>query len=206
MDRWKIDVKDIESHPGFGPVTVSYENAFNVVGAYRPGQQIGRSLILNGHIDVVPTGPVETWSRSPWEPAIVDGWMHGRGAADMKAGLAANLYAYDAVRAAGLLPGAPIYFQSVVEEECTGNGALAALLRGYQADAVIIPEPEENMLVRANVGVLWFKVRVQGTPRIRAKWPMASTRSMPPTPRSRRCGASKPGGTNSVIAIVISNT
>ena len=49
MDRWKIDVKDIESHPGFGPVTVSYENAFNVVGAYRPGQQIGRSLILNGH-------------------------------------------------------------------------------------------------------------------------------------------------------------
>ena len=78
MDRWKIDVKDIESHPGFGPVTVSYENAFNVVGAYRPGQQIGRSLILNGHIDVVPTGPVETWSRSPWEPAIVDGWMHGR--------------------------------------------------------------------------------------------------------------------------------
>jgi acetylornithine deacetylase len=164
MDRWKIDVKDIESHPGFGPVTVSYENAFNVVGAYRPGQQIGRSLILNGHIDVVPTGPVETWSRSPWEPAIVDGWMHGRGAADMKAGLAANLYAYDAVRAAGLLPGAPIYFQSVVEEECTGNGALAALLRGYQADAVIIPEPEENMLVRANVGVLWFKVRVQGHP------------------------------------------
>lgn len=164
MDRWRIDVKDIESHPGFGPVTVSYENAFNVVGTYRPDTQTGRSLILNGHIDVVPTGPVDMWSRSPWDPAIIDGWMYGRGAADMKAGLAANLYAYDAVRAAGYEPAAPIYFQSVVEEECTGNGALAALLRGYQADAVIIPEPEENMLVRANVGVLWFKVRVQGHP------------------------------------------
>jgi acetylornithine deacetylase len=82
----------------------------------------------------------------------------------MKAGLAANLFAYDAVRAAGLAPLAPIYFQSVVEEECTGNGALAAFLRGYRADAVIIPEPEENMLVRANVGVLWFKVRVTGRP------------------------------------------
>ena len=164
MDRWKIDVKDIESHPGFGPVTVSYENAFNVVGTYRPAQQQGRSLILNGHIDVVPTGPVDMWTRSPWDPAIIDGWMYGRGAADMKAGLAANLYAYDAVRAAGYEPAAPIYFQSVVEEECTGNGALAALLRGYRADAVIIPEPEENMLVRANVGVLWFKVRVQGHP------------------------------------------
>ena len=56
-----------------------------------------------------------------------------------------------------------------------------------------------------HVGVLWFKVR-PGPTHTRAKWPMASTRSMPPTPRSRRCGASKPGGTNSVIAIVISNT
>lgn len=164
MDRWRIDVDDIKSHPGFGPVTVSYENAYNVVGTYRPTHQAGRSLILNGHIDVVPTGPQQMWSRSPWDPAIIDGWMYGRGSADMKAGLAANLFAFDAVRAAGLAPTAPIYFQSVVEEECTGNGALAALLRGYKADAVIIPEPEENMLVRANVGVLWFKVRVTGRP------------------------------------------
>ncbi|WP_427306042.1 ArgE/DapE family deacylase [Cupriavidus sp. H39] len=164
MDRWRIDEADICSHPGFGPVTVSYENAFNVVGTYRPGEQKGRSLILNGHIDVVPTGPEKMWSRSPWDPAIVEGWLYGRGAADMKAGLVANLFAYDALRAIGYAPAAPIYFQSVVEEECTGNGALAALLRGYKADAVIIPEPEENMLVRANVGVLWFKVRVQGHP------------------------------------------
>jgi acetylornithine deacetylase len=164
MDRWRIDVEEIKNHPGFGPVDVSYENAFNVVGTYRPARRSGRSLILNGHVDVVPTGPRDMWSRSPWAPEIVDGWMYGRGAADMKAGLAANLFAYDAVRAAGLAPAAPIYFQSVVEEECTGNGALAALLRGYQADAVIIPEPEENMLVRANVGVLWFKVRVSGRP------------------------------------------
>lgn len=164
MDRWRIDLDEIRDHPGFGPVNVSYENAFNVVGTYRPARQTGRSLILNGHVDVVPTGPQEMWSRSPWEPTISDGWMYGRGCADMKAGLAANLFAFDAVRAAGLAPKAPIYFQSVVEEECTGNGALAALLRGYEADAVIIPEPEENMLVRANVGVLWFKVRVSGRP------------------------------------------
>lgn len=164
MDRWRIDVNDIKDHPGYGPVDVSYENAYNVVGTYRPAQQTGRSLILNGHIDVVPTGPQEMWARSPWDPAIIEGWMYGRGSADMKAGLVANLFAYDAVRAAGLAPAAPIYFQSVVEEECTGNGALAALLRGYKADAVIIPEPEENMLVRANVGVLWFKVRVTGRP------------------------------------------
>lgn len=163
-DTWTVDVDSISSHPGFGPVTVSYDNAVNVIGTYRPAFEDGRSLILNGHVDVVPTGPEKTWSRSPWEPLIKDGWMYGRGAGDMKAGLAANLYAFDALREAGLEPTGRICFQSVVEEESTGNGALAAFLRGYEADAVLIPEPEEDMLVRANVGVIWFKVRVEGRP------------------------------------------
>ena len=164
MDRWPIDSPALRDHIGFGPVTVSYENVDNVVGTYTPRHHRGRSLILNGHVDVVPTGPHDAWARSPWDAKIIDGWMYGRGSADMKAGLAANLFAFDAVRSAGFAPTAPIYLQSVVEEECTGNGSLAALLRGYRADAVIIPEPEENMLVRANVGVIWFTVRVSGKP------------------------------------------
>lgn len=164
MDRWELDAKELSAHEGFGPVTVSYAGMTNVVGTYRPGTERGRSLILNGHIDVVPEGPAEDWSRYPWDAPVIDGWMYGRGAGDMKAGLAANLFAFDAVRAAGFEPAGRIHFQSVVEEECTGNGSLSALMRGYQADAVIIPEPEEDMLVRANVGVLWFKVRVTGNP------------------------------------------
>ena len=164
MDRWELDAEDLSTHEGFGPVTVSYDGVTNVVGTYRPATERGRSLILNNHIDVVPEGPSEAWSRSPWDAPIIDGWMYGRGAGDMKAGLAANLFAFDAVRAAGLEPAGRIHFQSVVEEECTGNGSLAALMRNYRADAVIIPEPEEDMLVRANVGVLWFKVRVTGSP------------------------------------------
>lgn len=164
LDRWTIDIDAIKHHPGFSPVCVSYENAVNVVGTWRPAAQTGRSLILNGHIDVVPTGPLQHWTTPPFEPRIADGWLYGRGAADMKAGLAANLFAFDAVRAAGFQPSAPIYFQSVVEEECTGNGALACLARGYRADAAIIPEPEDDKLVRANTGVLWFKVTVEGRP------------------------------------------
>jgi acetylornithine deacetylase len=164
LDRWELDPEELAAHEGFGPVTVSYEGVTNVVGTYRPSTERGRSLILNGHIDVVPEGPGEAWSRSPWDAPIIDGWMYGRGAGDMKAGLAANLFAFDAVRAAGFDPSGRIHFQSVVEEECTGNGSLAAFLRGYRADAVVIPEPEEDMLVRANVGVLWFKVRVSGSP------------------------------------------
>jgi len=164
MDRWELDPEELSTHEGFGPVTVSYEGVTNVVGTYRPATEDGRSLILNGHVDVVPEGPYDAWSRSPWDAPIIDGWLYGRGAGDMKAGLAANLFAFDAVRTAGLEPAGRIHFQSVVEEECTGNGSLAALLRGYRADAVIIPEPEEDMLVRANVGVLWFRVRVTGNP------------------------------------------
>ena len=63
LDRWAIDVANIEQHPGFCPVKVDYDNAINVVGTYRPRAETGRSLILNGHVDVVPTGPPEMWTR-----------------------------------------------------------------------------------------------------------------------------------------------
>ncbi len=163
MDRWAIDVASIQEHPGFSPVTVDYTNAINVVGTHRPREENGRSLILNGHVDVVPEGPHDMWSRRPFDPHIEGDWMYGRGSADMKAGLAANIFALDALRALGYQPAARVHVQSVTEEECTGNGALSCLVRGYRADAAIIPEPEDDMLVRANVGVLWFRVHVRGS-------------------------------------------
>lgn len=163
-EMWPIDLDRIRDHPGFSPVTVDYSRAFNVVATHRPRTETGRSLILNGHIDVVPEGPAVLWSTPPFQPRREGDWLYGRGAADMKAGLAANLFALDALRGIGLQPAATIYLQSVVEEECTGNGALACLARGYRADAAIIPEPQDDKLVRANCGVLWFKVRVRGRP------------------------------------------
>ena len=164
VDRWLIDVADIQNLPGFSPVAVSYDNAWNVVGAWRPRTPRGRSLILNGHIDVVPTGPLDMWSHPPFDPRVDGDWMYGRGAGDMKAGLAAMLYAFDAIRAVGRAPAGDVYLQSVVEEECTGNGALACLQRGYRADAAIIPEPMEEHLMSAQVGVMWFQVKVRGKP------------------------------------------
>ena len=131
VDRWKIRVEDIRNLPGFSPVAVSYEDAWNVVGAHRPAAAAkGRSLILNGHIDVVPTGPLDMWSHPPFDPKIADGWMSGRGAGDMKAGLSANLFALDALARLDLAPASEVTVQSVIEEECTGNGALACLQRG----------------------------------------------------------------------------
>lgn len=164
MDRWAIDVEEIRHHPGFSPVDVSYENAINVVGTHMPRQAKGRSLILNGHIDVVPEGPLDMWTRPPFDPHIEGDWLYGRGSGDMKAGLAANIFALDALRRLGQQPAATLYQQSVTEEECTGNGALASLARGYRAEAALIPEPSNHTLVRGNVGVIWFKLRVRGKP------------------------------------------
>jgi len=163
-DLWEIELDLIAGLPGFSPVIGNYDEALNLVATHRGDSQKGRSLILNGHIDVVPVGPLDMWQRPPFEPYINDGWMFGRGAGDMKAGLVANLYALDALRDAGFIPASDVYFQSVVEEECTGNGALACLQRGYRADAALIPEPFNEKLVAAQIGVIWLQVHLRGIP------------------------------------------
>jgi len=162
MDRFAMDRALIEAHPGGSAFSPEHSDAPIVVGIHRPRDERGRSLILQGHVDVVPPGPADMWTHAPFDPVIADGMMYGRGAADMKAGVAANLFCLDALRRAGLQPAATVYVESVVEEESTGNGALMTHLRGYRADAALIPEPEDEMLVRANVGVVWFTVEVRG--------------------------------------------
>ncbi|MCB1311727.1 MAG: ArgE/DapE family deacylase [Sedimentitalea sp.] len=164
MERFEMDRAALAAHPGAGRFGPAHSEAPIVVGIHRPRTEAGRSLILQAHVDVVPTGPAEMWTHPPFDPVIEGDWLYGRGGADMKAGHAANIFALDALRRIGLAPAATVYVQSVVEEESTGNGALMTHLRGYRADAVLIPEPEEEMLVRANVGTLWFQVEVRGTP------------------------------------------
>ncbi len=164
MDRFAMDRAQIEAHPGGARFTPEHSEAPIVVGIHRPREERGRSLILQAHVDVVPAGPADLWTHPPFEPVVEGDWLYGRGGADMKAGHAANLFALDALKRIGLQPAATVTLQSVVEEESTGNGALMTHLRGYRADAVLIPEPEEEMLVRANTGVLWFRVEVRGRP------------------------------------------
>ena len=162
MDRFDMDRDAIARHPGGSKISAQHSDAPIVVGIHRPQKETGRSLILQAHVDVVPTGDPALWTHPPFEPVIEGDWMFGRGSGDMKAGHAANLFALKALRHIGLQPAATVYVQSVVEEESTGNGALMTHLRGYRADAALIPEPEDEKLVRANTGVLWFQIKVQG--------------------------------------------
>ncbi len=164
LDRFAMEPAALAAHPGGGAISEAHSRAPIVVGLHRPRAETGRSLILQAHVDVVPPGPADLWTHPPFDPVIDGDWLYGRGAADMKAGHAANLFALDALARLGLQPAATVTLQSVVEEESTGNGALMTHLRGYRADAVLIPEPEDEKLVRANVGVLWFTVEVRGRP------------------------------------------
>jgi len=164
LDVWEIDIEEIRDLPGFSPVAEPFEKAVNVVGTHSSRTRKGRSLVLNGHMDVVPAGPPEMWDTPPFVPRVEGGWVYGRGAGDMKAGLSSNIFAVDALHACEVRPAADVFLQSVVEEECTGNGALACLQRGYRAEAALIPEPFGEALVEAQVGVLWFRVRLAGRP------------------------------------------
>jgi len=165
VDDWSLDLADLAPLPGFGPIEGDFSRARSVVGTHRPqGPSLGRSLILQGHLDVVPEGPVEMWTDPPYSGTVRDGWMYGRGAGDMKAGTVAAIFALDAIRRAGFEPAARIHLQSVIEEESTGLGALSTLQRGYRADLCVIPEPSALSVNRAQIGVLWFKLRVRGRP------------------------------------------
>src|SRR5258706_4653293 len=161
---FEVPDADLKNPPGYSPSVGHWERHDNVVGIHRPGKVSGHSLILNGHIDVVPIGAEELWSRPPFDPVVRDGRLYGRGSGDMKAGIAAYLTAFRALKSIGLQPAAPVFMQSVVEEECTGNGALACLHRGYKADAAIIPEPFGHSILTAQVGVMWVSVEVLGKP------------------------------------------
>jgi acetylornithine deacetylase len=167
VDRYTLADVGMAHLPGFSPVMdTDYTKAVQVVASLRAPQDHtkGRSLILQGHVDVVPTGPVDMWSTPPFAPTVKDGRMYGRGANDMKSGVAAMVFALDALRTAGYLPAADVYVQTVTEEESTGNGALSTLARGYRADACLIPEPTAARILRGTVGVMWFRLRIRGRP------------------------------------------
>ncbi|MBU1275645.1 MAG: ArgE/DapE family deacylase [Proteobacteria bacterium] len=163
--RAAMDSPELAAHPGFAPTPWSQEGRYSLA-ATRPADGTGgKSALFNGHLDVVSQEPLNLWDRDPYDPLVKDGWLHGRGAGDMKGGVAAMTYALKAVERAGLGLAAPVTLEGVIEEECTGNGALACLVAGFDADAVLIPEPFGATILVSQVGVMWFKVSLSGVPK-----------------------------------------
>lgn len=140
----------------------------NACGRIR-GTGGGRSLLLNGHVDVVPEGRTDRWSEQPFSGLIADDRVIGRGATDMKGGLVSHAFAAIALRRAGIRLAGDLVLQSVVGEEVGDHeaGTTAALEAGYVADAAIVCEPSSfseapSDVVPSTPGLLWFSISLEG--------------------------------------------
>lgn len=167
----RLDVAIVESrfdelrgHPAFSDDGLAPEGRINVVARW-PGASPGRgagSLILNGHLDVVPAGNRSLWADDPFGGTVRDGRLFGRGACDMKCGVAAAVFALEALMRLDRRPGGDVLVQTVSGEESGGVGTLTTIVKGYRADAAIILEPTSLRLCPIQSGALTFRLRVQG--------------------------------------------
>ena len=160
--RFQADHEKIKDHEAFVESDLPYENRPNIIGI-KLGDDRSKSLILNGHIDVVSPEPISQWTHDPWGADIIDGKLYGRGSGDMKGGLVTNFFALKTLLELGLNPKSKVLLQSVVEEEAGGGpGTLACLLAGYTADGLVITEPHNLRITVAMAGINYFRVKVFG--------------------------------------------
>jgi acetylornithine deacetylase len=160
VDLWELDFDELSQHPAFS-IEEQRERGLGVVGVM--GEDAGgRSLILNGHVDVVPVGDESLWHYPPWKATIAEGRVYGRGAVDMKGGLCCALFAAKALRDAGVRLQGRLMVESVIGEEDGGVGTLATVLRGYRADGAIVAEPTELIVAPAQAGAFNFRVTIPG--------------------------------------------
>ena len=137
----------------------------NVIGC-QPGSTHGPAIHLNGHFDVVPAG--NGWTRDPFGGHVAGGRLYGRGACDMKAGIAAAVFAVEAIRRAGIAHAAPLEISGTVDEESGGFAGVGWLaenrfLSRERTRAVIIPEPfGVDRVCIGHRGVYWFEVIAEG--------------------------------------------
>lgn len=150
---------------GFGvevqAVAPGRPNVIGWIGEKAPGRH---SLLLEGHTDVVTEGDPADWTWPPFAAEMVDGRIYGRGAADMKSGLAAAMVAGAAFIRAGITPRGKLVVGALVDEEdgMIGVRHLVDSAIGRELDAAIICEPEENELCLEQRGVVWARFRVRG--------------------------------------------
>lgn len=174
VDAFEPDLEALRKHPAFVQPDTPFEGRPNVVGVLR-GSGGGRSLLFNGHVDTVPTAPDDQWFDGPRSATVRDGALWGRGASDMKGGLAAMTMALATLLDIGRKPKGDLILEYTVDEERTGMGTLACVLKGYKADAGICCETSDMEVMPACIGRLWFKIQLKGKPSgIATRWESVS--------------------------------
>ncbi len=162
VDHWRLDLADLTARPDFPGTETPRRESWGLVASTGGGD--GPTVVLQGHVDVVPPGDRRRWTGDPWTPRTAGPRVYGRGACDMKAGVAADLAVAEALLASGVrLPGR-LALHLVGGEEDGGLGAFATLARGHRGDACVITEPTSGTLTTAAGGALTFRLVVPGEP------------------------------------------
>lgn len=160
VDQWEPDPAELAGHPMLPPWH-HWRGRPLTVGVLR-GSGGGRSLVVNGHVDVVDAGELERWTSPPFAAEVRDGRIHGRGACDMKGGIAAALFALEVLHASGVRLAGDVVFEAVTDEETCAMGTIAAIARGYRGDAGLVPEPTGLGMWTATRGLLHGTLVVDG--------------------------------------------
>ncbi|MGB6535452.1 MAG: ArgE/DapE family deacylase [Xanthobacteraceae bacterium] len=163
IDMWESNWDELKKHPGYIPVDRGYQGRPNILATWK-GSGGGRSLLFNGHTDVIPVGNGEGWSDNPWSASIKDGRLYGRGSCDMKSGVASHIMAIENMLAVGLKPKGDVLLDIVIDEEISGHGTLDTAIRGYRADAGISGETSGLAVQPACIGRIWFEIEIAGKP------------------------------------------
>ncbi len=161
LDVWGIDEADLRDHPDYA-TEIRRDDPLGVVARADFGDGDGPTLVLNGHVDVVPPGDYGKWTADPFRLDVRDGRAFGRGALDMKGPLLAGVAGVRAVLAAGPPLRGSLLIQSVIGEEDGGLGTLASVLRGHMGDAAIVLEPTRLRVAAVQAGALNFRLTVPG--------------------------------------------
>jgi acetylornithine deacetylase/succinyl-diaminopimelate desuccinylase family protein len=135
---------------------------YPVVAARLPGAGEGRSLAVNGHVDVVPGGDPRSWAHDPWAGEVVDGKLWGRGAADMKGGVASALFAAWALREAGVQLQGDLWLHIDADEEVVGRSLRELLARVPPVDAAVVAEPTDLAVLPAEGGLVHLRIEIEG--------------------------------------------
>ena len=162
VDLWEPRAEELAGKP-LVPPGLDFAGRPQLI-ARIPGRGDGRSLLFNGHIDVVSAEPRDAWSNDPFAPAVRDGRLYGRGACDMKGGIAAMVIAAETLAGAGIGLGGDLLVATNTDEESSGAGGVALVQRGIRADAGIVTEPTGFAVWTACRGSEYCRITVPGRP------------------------------------------
>lgn len=148
IERWDASASAFSRHP--------------VLAGHLPGSGGGRSVALNGHIDVVPVGDTSQWTVDPWAGELRNGKLYGRGACDMKGGVAAMVMALRALSDLGIQLSGDVWVHVVSDEEVVGWGSRECASRLPATDVVLDPEPTGLQVVPVEGGLEQFRIELDG--------------------------------------------